>query len=98
MEIQKERLKLGFKKWKGKEKEHPPSMAGASPDRTVSASPPFVGGSDSATARPFRAPTTLGNVRQNSATFFVAKYFASQSPYSGCKNFANGRDVRRHFA
>jgi hypothetical protein len=61
-------------------------------NRSVYASPP-VGGSGSVLARAFRfAPFP----RQNSATF-LQPWSCYASPYSGCKNIVNSRNVMRNW-
>jgi hypothetical protein len=62
-------------------------------DRTVSASPPY-GGSG------FRLARSIATLIPTPASthIFAALVFASQSPYSGCKNVANSLNIMCHFA
>jgi hypothetical protein len=60
-------------------------------NRTVYASPP-VGGSGFVLARSLRYASFP---RQNSATF-LQPWSCYASPYSGCKNVVNSRNVRRN--
>jgi hypothetical protein len=60
-------------------------------NRTVYASPP-VGGSGYGLPRLIASLIPTANLRH----IFAALDFASQSPYSGCKNVANSRNVMRN--
>jgi hypothetical protein len=62
-------------------------------NRTVYASPP-VGGSGYVLARSIASLIPTPKLRH----IFAALGFASQSPYSGCKNVVNSRNVMRNWA
>jgi hypothetical protein len=61
-------------------------------NRTVYASPP-VGGSGSVLARSIASLIPTPKLRH----ILPALVFAAQSPYSGCQNVVNSRNVMRHF-